>query len=82
MPATVNIHEAKTQFSRLVERAANGETVIIAKSGKPMAKLVPFEKPAIDTSKRIGGLEGRFVVPDDLKAFMREEIEEMFYGKE
>jgi prevent-host-death family protein len=82
MSATVNIHEAKTHLSRLVERAANGEEVIIAKSGKPVAKLVPIEKPAVDTSRRLGGLEGRFVIPDDFKGFMREEIEEMFYGKE
>jgi prevent-host-death family protein len=82
MVATVNMHEAKTHLSRLVERAANGEEVIIAKSGRPVAKLVPIEKPVADTSRRLGGLEGRFVIPDDFKGFMREEIEEMFYGKE
>lgn len=82
MTATVNIHEAKTHLSRLVERVANGETVIIAKAGKPMAKIVPLEQPVVDTSKRLGGLEGRFVIPDDFKGFMREEIEEMFYGKD
>jgi prevent-host-death family protein len=46
MPRTYNIHEAKTHLSRLVEEAAVGEEIIIAKSGKPRAKLVPFdEKP-------------------------------------
>jgi len=82
MVATMNIHEAKTHFSRLVDRAENGETVIIARAGKPVAKIVPLEKPVVDTSKRLGGLEGRFVIPDDFKGFMKDEIEEMFYGKE
>ena len=47
MLKTANIHEAKTHLSRLVERAAKGEEIIIAKAGKPMAKLVPYkEEPA------------------------------------
>ena len=78
---TVNIHEAKTNFSRLVERAANGETVIIAKAGKPMAKLVPLEPPKVDTSKRFGGLRGQFVIPDDFDRMMEDEIAEMFEGE-
>lgn len=82
MAATINIHEAKTQFSRLVDRAANGETVIIAKSGKPVAKLVPLDKSVVDTSKRIGGLEGKFVVPENFDRWMEDEIAEMFYGKD
>lgn len=81
MPTTVNIHEAKTHLSRLVERAANGETVVIAKAGKPIAKLVPLEKPGVDTSKRLGGLRGQLTIPDDFKGFMKDDIEEMFYGK-
>jgi prevent-host-death family protein len=77
---TVNIHEAKTHLSRLVEKAAKGEAFIIAKAGKPMVKVVPLEeeKPKV----RFGALDGKYVVPDDIKAFAREEIEEMFYGKE
>ena len=82
MSATVNMHEAKTHLSRLVERAVEGEEVIIARAGKPLVKLVPVEQPVVDTSRRLGGLEGRFVIPDDFKGFMREEIEEMFYGKD
>ena len=78
---TVNIHEAKTHLSRLVERAANGETVIIAKAGKPMAKIVPLEPVKVDTSKRLGGLEGQFVIPDDFDTMMADEIAEMFNGK-
>lgn len=79
--ATVNIHDAKTHLSRLVERAANGETVVIAKAGKPMAKLVPLDEAKIDTSKRLGFLQGQFKMPDDFKGFMKDEIEDMFYGK-
>lgn len=81
MTATVNMHEAKTHLSRLVERAANGEEVIIAKAGKPLVKLVPVEKPVVDTSRRIGFMAGKFKVPDDFDTMMKDEIEEMFYGK-
>jgi prevent-host-death family protein len=78
---TVNIHEAKTNFSRLVERVAGGETIVIARAGKPVAKMVPLETPVVDTSGRLGGLRGQMTIPDDFKGFMKDEIEEMFYGK-
>jgi len=81
MAATINIHEAKTHFSRLIERAGNGETLIIARAGKPVARIVPLEKPVVDTSRRIGFMEGEFKVPDDFDTMMQDEIEEMFYGK-
>lgn len=81
MAATVNMHEAKTHLSRLVERAIEGEDVVIAKSGKPLVRLVPVEKPVADTSKRLGGLRGQLTIPDDIKGYMKDEIEEMFYGK-
>jgi prevent-host-death family protein len=74
---TVNIHEAKTHLSRLLESVGRGESFIIAKSGKPVAKVVPiFEKPP----QRIGFMEGQFVVPDDIDTPFKIEIEEMFYG--
>jgi prevent-host-death family protein len=77
---TINIHEAKTHLSRLVEKAAKGEPFIIAKAGKPMVKVVPLdeERPKI----RFGALEGMFAVPENIKEFGRAEIEEMFYGEE
>ena len=78
---TVNIHEAKTHLSRLVERAANGETVILAKAGKPIAKIVPLEPKEASTSRRLGFLKGPFKVPDDFDTMMAEEIAEMFNGK-
>ena len=62
---TVNIHEAKTQLSKLVDKAAKGEPFIIARAGKPLVKVVPIEankkKP-----KRIGFLKGKIKVPDDI----------------
>ena len=58
----VNVHEAKTQLSKLIRRVAAGESIVIARAGKPVAKLVPIE-PA---PKRVFGLDrDLFVVPDD-----------------
>jgi prevent-host-death family protein len=79
---TVNIHEAKTHLSRLVERAANGEPFVIAKAGKPMVKVVPLDAPAEGKPSRLGFMRGAFKVPDDFDTMMQDEIEEMFYGKE
>jgi len=75
---TINIHEAKTQLSRLVEKAAAGEPFIIAKAGKPLVKVVPLDAPAAGARKRIGFLEGQFKVPDDFDTMGKEEIERMF----
>lgn len=80
MTATVNIHEAKTHLSRLVERAANGEEVIIAKAGKPMVKLVPVGEVS-RPKRRIGFMKGQIKVPDDFDRMFEDEIAEMFYGK-
>ena len=76
----VNIHDAKTNLSRLVERAANdGESFVIARAGKPLVKVVPLEQAATP-KRRIGFLKGRFAAPDDIKAIGREEIAAMFEG--
>jgi prevent-host-death family protein len=79
---TVNIHEAKTHLSRLVEEAANGEPFIIAKAGRPMVKVAPLEETAQPAKRRLGGLEGMFTIPDDFDNFGREEIDRMFFGEE
>jgi prevent-host-death family protein len=72
----VNIHQAKTHLSRLLERVAMGEEVIIAKAGTPMAKLVPLNK---QSKKRIfGSAKGEFTVPDNFNE-PDPEIEDMFY---
>jgi prevent-host-death family protein len=78
---SVNIHEAKTHLSRLVERAANGEPFIIAKAGKPPVKVIPIDEPTEGKTSRIGFMKGLIKVPDDFDTMMAEEIEEMFYGK-
>lgn len=79
---TINIEDADTDLSSLVEKAANGETFIIAKDGKPMAKVVPLGPPEAKKSQRIGFMEGEFNVPDDFDRMFENEIAEMFYGKE
>ena len=78
---TVNIHEAKTHLSRLVERAANGEPFIIAKAGKPLVKVVPLDAPTAGEVKRFDFLAGQIKVPDDFDTMFADEIEEMFYGE-
>lgn len=66
MTALINIHEAKTHLSRLVEQASAGEEIIIAKAGKPMARLVPLA-PAIKP-KRLGLLQGKIGIASDFDA--------------
>jgi len=79
---TINIHEATTQLSRLVEQAAKGKPFIIAKAGKPMVEVVPLDAPEAVAERRFGGLEGKIDVPDDVDTMFEEDIERMFYGDE
>jgi prevent-host-death family protein len=72
----VNIHEAKTHFSRLLERVALGEEGVIARAGTPIAKLIPIEGEKREF--KFGSAKGEFVVPDDLNE-ADAEIEELFY---
>jgi len=73
---TVNIHEAKTQLSRLVDRAARGEAFIIAKAGKPLVKVSAIDAPA--APRRLGFLEGEIDVPDDFDRMGEREIAALF----
>lgn len=75
---TVNIHEAKTHLSRLLEGVANGESFVIAKSGKPVADLTPIGKKR---KRRIGFMKGMGSVPDDFNTMFADEIADMFEGK-
>lgn len=68
----INIHQAKTQLSKLVEEAAQGEEIIIAKAGKPMARLVALEQIAYKT-RRPGGLKGQIYISDDFDEAMSPE---------
>ncbi|MBV8466125.1 MAG: type II toxin-antitoxin system Phd/YefM family antitoxin [Burkholderiales bacterium] len=76
---TVNIHEAKTQFSRLVDAAARGEEIIIAKAGKPTARLVPMEREK--AARRFGGLRGQVHIADDFDAPLPEDVMAAFEGR-
>jgi len=79
----VNVHEAKTHLSRLVEEAARGEPFVIAKADKPMVKVTPLEPAEIDTGRRFNFLRGaNWPVPDDFDTLMRDEIIAMFAGDE
>jgi len=73
----VNIHEAKTHLSKLLERVALGEEVIIAKAGKPVARLVPVSQ---NPKKRVlGSAKGEFVVPDDFTDPLPKDVEDLFW---
>lgn len=77
---TFNIHEAKTQLSRLVELAAQGESFVIAKAGKPMVKVTAIHTPEASQMKRRGFLKGQILVPRDFDALGNTEIEQLFNG--
>lgn len=76
MVRIVNIRDAKTNLSRMVDQAARGESVIIAKAGKPMVKVVPLHQPTPPT--RLGFMSGQFTVPDDFDRIGQTEVEEAF----
>ena len=73
----VNIHHAKTHLSRLLEKVALGEEVIIAKAGKPVAKLVPVRKST--QPRKLGSAKGTFVVPKDFNAPLPKNVEDSFW---
>ena len=77
---TVNIHQAKTQLSKLVEEAAKGEPFIIAKAGKPVVKVTALSAPTGAEVRRLGFLAGQIAVPDDFDRLGSEEIERSFEG--
>lgn len=77
---TVNIHEAKTHLSRLVEQAARGECFVIAKAGKPLVRVMPLDSPAAGKRKRLGFMAGEIEVPDDFDRMGAAEIERLFAG--
>ena len=78
---TYNIHEAKTHLSRLVDQAAQGESFVIAKSGKPMVKVVALVAPDPARIKRFGFLSGAVRVPTDFDRMGEGEIVNGFEGE-
>jgi prevent-host-death family protein len=77
----INIHEAKTQLSRLVDEASNGEPFVIAKAGKPLVKVMALTAPVGKQIKRIGFMDGQISVPDDFDRMGQAEIERLFDGR-
>lgn len=73
---TVNIHEAKTQLSRLISQAAEGESFVIAKAGKPMVRVSPLDTPS--APRRLGFLVGELTIPEDFDDMGASEIEAQF----
>jgi prevent-host-death family protein len=79
MARVINIHQAKTHLSRIVDDVAAGREVIIAKAGRQVARLVPIDsKPR---PKRLGGLKGRVKVPDDFNAPLEAAVIAAFEGR-
>jgi prevent-host-death family protein len=76
----VNIHQAKTQLSKLVEEARAGETFIIAKAGKPVVKVVALNAPEGDQLRRLGFMSGQIAVPDDFDRMGGSDIERIVKG--
>ncbi len=75
---TINIHQAKTQLSKLVEQAVNGESFIIAKAGKPLVKVTKLDAPAPQAKKRIGFMTGQFSTPKDFDEMGKQAIAKLF----
>jgi prevent-host-death family protein len=73
----VNIHEAKTNLSKLLERVSLGEEIVIAKAGKPVAKLVKIDSG--QKRRQLGSAKGQFTVPDDFNDPLPKEIEDLFW---
>ena len=77
MAVIVNVHEAKTHFSRLLAQVSAGEEIIIAKAGKPVARLAPIEPKA--ATKRVPGIDkGKIWISDDFDAMSERELEEWY----
>ena len=74
---SVNIHEAKTHLSRLLELVELGEPVVIARNGRPIARIVPYRSE----TRRPGGLKGKIRIGDDFDAPLPEELAAAFRGE-
>ena len=75
---TINMHDAKTQLSRLVELAVQGEDFIIAKAGKPLVKVSRVDAPAPNQQRKTGFMLGQMSVPDDFDLMGQAEIDALF----
>ena len=80
MIETVNMHEAKTRLSQLVDKAAKGEPFVIAKAGRPVARVTAIEAPAAGKAQRLGFMKGYLSIPDDFDQMAEGTITELFGG--
>jgi prevent-host-death family protein len=81
---TINIHQAKTHLSRLVDEAVEGDSFIIAKAGKPKVMVTRLDSAKAPTKRRLGLLEGMYTLPEnywEVDKAMDQEIEKMFFGE-
>lgn len=76
----VNIHDAKTHFSKLINQALEGEEIIIAKGGKPLVRLTPYSEQ--NTVRHGGQFRGLITISDDFNDSLPEDILKLFYGEE
>jgi prevent-host-death family protein len=82
---TINIHQAKTHLSRLVDEAEQGDSFIIAKAGKPKVQVISLKAPPALPKRRLGGLEGIYSIPDNFEEIDREldkEVEALMLGED
>lgn len=75
---TINIHDAKTQFSKLIESVLHGENVTIARAGKPVARLVPIEESTV--LRKPGSLRGKIIIASDFDAPLPADMQAAFEG--
>lgn len=75
MSLTVNIHEAKTNFSKLLKRTENGEEIVISKAGNPIAKIVPLKNKKI---RRFGTAKGKVIIHKDFDDALTDDLMEYF----
>ena len=76
---TINIQEAKTRFSQLVDAASGGAEIVIAKAGRPAARLAPLERKK--AARRFGGMKGKVRIADDFDAPLPESVIAAFHGQ-
>ncbi len=77
---SVNMHDAKTRLSKLIDEVSKGEPFIIAKAGKPVARVTAIDSPVSGQERRLGFLQGEFSIPDDFNRMGEDEISKMFGG--
>jgi prevent-host-death family protein len=82
---TINIHQAKTHLSRLVDEAEKGDSFIIAKAGKPKVQVIRLDAPEVRAKRRIGSMKGMFTLPENFEEIDKQldkEIERLMLGEE